>query len=224
MGRLSPFFFCLDGIDGTNPPYIIVRRINNVYDLKRIFTSPFQEREGFMKLILGSIISIVPVLNLLALGYLIRCIRSGWMGLTILPPWDNWAELLRDGCLALLILAAYLLIPISIGTLMLAIPAVGVVLASLLIFIMSILIPMAIASYAIYRNLKDAFGLINIFNQVSRVFSIYIISYSMAALGVIIGMALLLGIPYLGFIGGIFIFYCGVVFFNFIGFLYREAT
>jgi hypothetical protein len=195
-----------------------------MYDLKRIFASPFQEREGFMKLILGSIISIIPVLNLLALGYLIKCIRYGWMGLTILPAWDNWAELLRDGCLALLILTAYLLIPISIAILMLAIPAIGVVLASLLIFIMSILIPMAIANYAIYRNVKDAFYLINIFNQVSRIFGIYIVSYSMATLGVIIGIAILLGIPYLGVIGGIFIFYCGVVFFNFMGFLYREAT
>ncbi|MEA4926258.1 MAG: DUF4013 domain-containing protein [Syntrophomonadaceae bacterium] len=195
-----------------------------MYDLKRIFTSPFQEREGFIKMILGSIISIVPVLNLLSLGYLIRCIRYGWMGLSILPTWDNWAELLRDGCIALLILVAYLLFPLSIGLLILAVPAVGIILASLLIFIMSFLIPMAVANYAIYKNIKDAFRLIHIFNQVGRVFNIYIVSYSLVTLGVIIGMALLLGIPYLGFIGGLFIFYCGAVFFNFIGFLYREAT
>lgn len=195
-----------------------------MFDLKRVLLFPWREREGFMKIILGSIISIVPGLNLLSLGYLIRCMRNGWMGLFILPAWDNWAELLRDGCMAFLILAAYLLIPVSIGMLMLAIPVVGIILASLLIFIMSVLIPMAIANYAIYRNIKDAFILVNIFTQVGRVFSLYIVSYSMATLGVIVGMALLLGIPYLGFVGGIIVFYCGIVFFTFMGGLYREAN
>jgi len=194
-----------------------------VYDLKRILGSPFQDREWFMKMILGSIISIVPILNFLSLGYLIRCVQNGWRGTNNLPNWDNWAELFRDGCIAFLISIAYLVVPISVAFLMLAVPVVGMALASLIIFIMSVLIPMAIANYAIFKNIRDAFLLVNIFNQVGRVFGFYIIGYSVATLGAIIGIALLVGIPYLGFFGGIFLFYCGVVFFNFLGFLYREA-
>jgi hypothetical protein len=188
-----------------------------VNDLKQILGSPFEGREWIMKMILGSIICIIPVLNLLLLGYFIRCIQCGWRGIHGLPDWDNWADLCRDGCMVLLILLAYLVLPISLALLLLAIPVVGVVFASIIVFIMGFLIPMAIANYAMYKNMRDAFIFVNIFNQVARVFGFYIIAYVAVTLGVIIGTALLLGVPLVGFLGGVFIFYCGVVFFNFLG-------
>ncbi len=193
-------------------------------NLKQILGSPFKERQWIMKMILGSIISIVPILNLLSLGYFIRCIQYGWRGLHCLPEWDNGADLFRDGCMVLLILLAYLVLPISLALLILAIPVVGIAFASIIIFIMSFLIPMAIANYAVYKNLRDAFIFTNIFNQVGRVFGFYMVAYAAATLGVITGTALLVSMPFIGFLGGIFIFYCGSVFFNFLGYLCREAN
>ena len=195
-----------------------------MYDLKQILGSPFREREWFMKMILGSIISIVPVLNFLSLGYFIRCIQYGWRGMQGLPDWDNWADLFKEGCMVFLILLAYLVLPTLLAFMAIAIPVVGMAFASLIVFIMGVLIPMAIANFAIYKNLKDAFIFVNIFNQVGRVFGFYIIAYAAATLGIIIGTVLLVSMPFIGFFGGIFIFYCGVVFFNFLGYLCHEAN
>jgi len=194
-----------------------------VTDLKQLLGFPFKEREWFIKMIMGSVITLVPVVNFLSLGYFLRCVNYGWRGLRIIPDWSNWAELFRDGCIVFLIILAYLVFPISIAFLMLMVPIVGTAFASLTVFIMSLFIPMAIANYAVHKNMRDAFMLVDIFHQVGRVMSFYLIAYLTAALGVIIGAALLLGLPLLGFIGGIIIFYCGVVFFNLLGFLYHDA-
>lgn len=193
-------------------------------DLKQLLGFPFREREWFIKMILGSVISIVPILNFLSLGYFIKCIQNGWRGSQSLPDWDNWGELFRNGCMVFLILLAYLVLPISLAFLMAVVPVVGTAFASLIIFIMSFIIPMAIANYALHMNMKDAFALKEIFYRSGRVLSLYLTGYLAATLGVIIGTALLVGIPLLGFVGGIFIFYCGVVFFNFLGILYYQAN
>lgn len=193
-------------------------------DLKQLLGFPFREREWFVKMILGSIVSIVPILNFLCLGYFIRCIQNGWRGYLCLPDWDNWRELFRDGCMVFLILLAYLVLPISLAILMLALPVVGTAFASLIIFIMSIIVPMAIANYAVRQNMRDAFAFGEIFYRSGRVLNLYLTGYLAATLGFVIGIALLLGVPFLGFVGGILIFYSGVVFFNFLGFLYHEAN
>lgn len=194
-----------------------------MYDLKQLLGFPFKDRDWFMKIILGSIISIVPIINFLSLGYFIRCIRCGWKGLLVLPDWDDWGDLFREGCTAFLVLLIYLILPVLLAVLLLAVPVVGMILACLAAFIMCIFIPMAIANYAVHRDMREALLLVNIFQQVGRVLGLYIIGYITASLGLIIGTALLIGIPFFGFIGGLLIFYCGAIFFNYLGFLYREA-
>lgn len=194
-----------------------------MYDLKQLLGFPFKEKEWFLKMILGSVISIVPIINFLSLGYFIRCIRSGWKGMLELPEWEDWGELFRDGVMAFLVLFVYLILPVVLAVLLLAVPVVGTILACLTAFIMCIIIPMAIANYAVHRDIREAFLLTKILKQVGRVLGFYIIGYIAATLGLIIGMALLFGIPLIGFIGGLLIFYCGAIFFNFLGFLYREA-
>ena len=193
-------------------------------NLKQLLGFPFREREWFMKMIIGSVISIVPIVNFLSLGYFIRCIQNSWRGYQSMPDWDNWGELFRNGCMVFVILLAYLVLPISLGFLMLALPVVGTVFASLIIFIMSIIIPMAIANYAVHMNIRDAFAFTEIFYRSGRVLSVYLAGYLAVTLGLILGSVLLVGIPILGFVGGLLMFYCGVVFFNFMGILYREAN
>lgn len=193
-------------------------------DLKQLLGFPFREREWFLKLIIGSIIIIVPILNFLSLGYFMRCIQNGWRGYLCLPEWDDWGNMFKVGLAAFLILLAYLVLPISFALMMVALPVVGAAFASLIIFIMSIIIPMAIANYAVHLNVRDAFAFGEIFYRAGRVLSIYLAGYLAATLGLILGITLLAAIPSLGFIGGLLMFYIGVVFFNFMGILYREAN
>ena len=192
-------------------------------DLKQLLNQPFKDREWLVKMLLGSVITIVPVFNFLSLGYFLRCIEHSWRGHHYLPGWDNWPELFKDGCMAFIIALLYLAIPLALGYLVALIPAVGIALASIIIFIMGLIIPMAIANYAIRRIFKAAFCLGEIFYMVSQVFNLYVMGYLVATLSVILGLSLLLGLPLIGFIGGALIFYCGVVFAYFLGVLYREA-
>ena len=41
---------------------------------------PFQDREWLKKMVLGCIILIIPIVNILALGYFVECIRLGMQG------------------------------------------------------------------------------------------------------------------------------------------------
>jgi len=193
-------------------------------DLKQLLGFPFEDREWIMKMMLGSVITIVPVLNFLSLGYFIRCINVGWRGRRNLPNWDSWTELFRDGLFGFLIALTYLIVPILLGFLVGMVPVVGAALASIIIIIMGIIIPMAIANYAMRKNIRDAFALGEIIYKAGRVLNLYITAYLTTILIVTIGAALLIGLPIIGFIGAVLIFYCGVVFFNLLGFLYHQAT
>jgi len=194
-----------------------------VNDLRQLLSQPCKDRDWLVKMLLGSVITIVPVLNFLSLGYFVRCIHHSWKGHHSLPDWDCWPDLFKNGCLALIIALLYLAIPLALGYLVALIPAIGIILASIIIFIMSLIIPMAIAQFATSRRFKDAFFIGEILFIVSRVFNFYVIGYLTATLVTILGLSLLLAMPLISFVGGAIIFYCGVVFSIFLGHLYHEA-
>ena len=72
---------------------------------------PFQD---LRTLFLGSLISWVPILNFVSIGFFLECIRKTWEGNNSLPEWVNWHEKFVDGIKAYGVLfvysAAYLLI------------------------------------------------------------------------------------------------------------------
>ena len=73
-------------------------------DLYHYIRFPFNDREWFKKLGLGCIIILAPIINILALGYFVKCIKMGAQGRHLLPFWDDWEDLLRDGLMALVII------------------------------------------------------------------------------------------------------------------------
>ncbi|MDD4803015.1 MAG: DUF4013 domain-containing protein [Syntrophomonas sp.] len=192
--------------------------------MKQLFRFPFEDREWPVKILLGTVITIVPILNFLSLGYFVKCIKYGWHGRNQLPDWNNWSELFKEGATVFLISLAYLVIPLLLGGMIALLPGIGIGLAAIIIFIMALIIPMAIANYVLHRNIKDAFRVGEIIYLVSRVFSLYIMGYLTVTLAVILGVALLTGIPLIGFIGGVFIFYCGIVYSHFLGRILHQAT
>ncbi|MEA1962485.1 MAG: DUF4013 domain-containing protein [Bacillota bacterium] len=185
---------------------------------------PFEDKDWILKLLLGSLICIVPVLNILALGYFFKCAESGTRGHMFLPDWKNWGELLQDGLAVLLVLLFYTSIPLMAGFLISLIPIVGYVLSAILLIIIGTIIPMGVAAYAVRRDLRDAFNLPELWYLLCRVINEYMPAYFGALVMIVVGLSLLFALPFLGIIGGALIFYTGVVFSNYIGMLYNYAT
>lgn len=188
-------------------------------DWEQVFKFPLQDPDWLKKILIGCLISMVPVLNILSLGYFMECITRGAKGRSTLPEWDNWREHLQQGLMALLITACYGLIPFMV----LILPGIGVFLFAVVFIIIGIMVPMALANYAINQEFKSAVGIIEIFQQISRVTNYYITAYFAIILVLALGSSIFIGIPYLAFLGASLVFYCGIIYFFMVGQLYNEA-
>lgn len=193
-------------------------------DMKSVFSFPFKGYQWFLKLMAGSVIILLPLVNIMALGFFLRCINGGQRGRSQLPDWYEWREYIRDGCMLLLIVLIYALAAGSVALLLLAIPAVGTILATLLFIILVFWIPMAMANYAVRYELWDAFMIVDIARLIVRVAAVYAIVYLSALLVVILAGALLLAFPAMGILSGLIIFYIGVIYFFLLGSMHRHAV
>ncbi len=69
-----------------------------------------------LKLLIGGLLSFVPVLNLLAFGYLYRLtLKVRQTGRFELPNWEDWSGLFRDGIRFAIPWLAYWLVPVGGG-------------------------------------------------------------------------------------------------------------
>lgn len=192
-------------------------------DLYNYIKFPFKDREWFKKLGLGCIIFLAPIINILALGYFVKCIKIGAQGRRFLPYWDDWEELLRDGIIALVIILGYMLIPFLLIPLFFSVPILGVFMQSTVFLVVGLMIPMAIANYTVTDELQNAFKVDKIINQLSEVLNDYVIAYLMIVLITSVSIALIFAMPLLALFCAAINFYFGVLFANYIGQLFRNA-
>lgn len=67
----------------------------------------------WQKLLIGGLLSFIPVINLLAFGYLMRvCRECRRQGVVLLPEWTDWKGLFRNGLRFALVWLFYWLLPI----------------------------------------------------------------------------------------------------------------
>lgn len=184
---------------------------------------PFNDREWFKKLGIGSIILLAPILNIIAIGYFAQCIKIGAYGRRTLPYWQDFEGLLRDGLIALLILLAYIIPTLLLIPLFLAVPVIGIFMQSTIFLIVGLIVPIAIANYAMSDEIKDAFKIGKIIGQLSEILNEYIIIYLMMIIITSISIALIFALPLFAILAAILNFYCGVIFANFIGQLLRNT-
>ncbi|MCK5706488.1 MAG: DUF4013 domain-containing protein [Candidatus Aureabacteria bacterium] len=77
-------------------------------DIKKALTYPFSDEKWIVKLIIGGLISLVPVLNFLSFGYIMRILKETSEGKEPkLPEWGDWENLFKEGAFGFLILLAY---------------------------------------------------------------------------------------------------------------------
>jgi hypothetical protein len=186
--------------------------INNSWSIK----FPFSDSEWLFKIIIGCALTLVPLINIVVLGYFLECIRLGTKGRAILPQWSQWQKYGRDGLAVLLIAGGYLLIPLAAFLL-----GAKVTIVSILMGCLGLLIPAALAGYAVSGQLSRAFQMKDITAQMARVVNQYLISYIIQVLVTVVSVMILVNIPVLAFASAFLIFYAGIVYWNYVGWLFQ---
>jgi len=174
------------------------------------------------KILLGSILTVIPVLNIMVLGYYRQCIRNGLRSHYRLPEWVDWQRLMKKGAEMLAIIVVYLIIPFILMHILAVIPFFGTIISSLLLMICILMVPMAMVNYVAYGNFKDAFSLNEIIYVVKMCAEDYLLACLLYLLVISVSLLLLFTIPFIGIVGAILIFTSGLVFFYYIGCLYRQ--
>ena len=186
-------------------------------DLYHYIKLPFSDKDWVKKILLGCVISIVPVLNILCLCYFVECMKFGMAGCQRLPEWERWENFVREGIIAFFISLGYILIPLMLAFPLLHIPMVGGFLVSIIILAVAMIIPLAIGNYLKHHYPMDAINFKEIFYTMSRVASSYMPAYFIAVFSTVLGLIIILLFPYLSFLGVLLIFYFGMVFFHYTG-------
>ena len=142
--------------------------------LKRPFTD-------VKKLLIGLVLSIIPIINFIASGYQLKCSKSiikKGKNMYMLPEWTNWGNLFLVGLVSFFIsliyfIPALLLIFFFVGkdflTNLSSLTYESLGFMAIIIVVISIItlfvLPMALVKYSINEKFGDAFKFIEIFSK-----------------------------------------------------------
>jgi hypothetical protein len=128
---------------------------------------------GFwVKFLIGGLLSFVPILNIFAFGYLYRLsLRVRKSGQPVLPAWNNWPGLFRDGLRFAVVWLVYWLLPILLASLitwLMTFVYLGALTS--IFFLTTVLFSTVLFSSALYRynmrqDLKDLLDVSLIFRM-----------------------------------------------------------
>lgn len=129
---------------------------------EEVFIALIRQRGAGVKLLIGGLLSFVPIVNLLAFGYLYRFVqRIRRTGDVILPEWSDWRGLFFDGLRFGIVWVAYWLLPVMVASMVasmlsgLGIGALAYLIFSLTFLIAPILFASALYRYLMRSDLKD---------------------------------------------------------------------
>ena len=109
--------------------------------------------KNWVKLIILGIILIIPIVNLIGLGYYLRIIKSTLAGLDELPDFERVGELFINGIKILIVCIIYAIVPLIFYALSFAFPgSVFFIIATIFVIIISIFAYMGIANMAYYNS------------------------------------------------------------------------
>ncbi|MCZ6674862.1 MAG: DUF4013 domain-containing protein [Verrucomicrobia bacterium] len=133
--------------------------------IEQVWGKVFNAAGAWPKILIGTCLSLIPIVNFFALGYLYRTtalVKSG--APFMFPEWDRWKDLFTDGLKFLVLMLVWIAIPMLIGQFISMI--VGVVSHELgrIPFMASIPIGIQLFSASLYRyqnfeSFKDAMDL-----------------------------------------------------------------
>lgn len=194
--------------------------------------SPTLDEDWLKKVVIGGLLSFIPVLNLVVSGYVLRKLRMAAMGEPNLPEWKGWGELFVGGLKLLVVVFVYLLVPILFIVLsaigfeasdhpargMLALS--GIFVASVLMVVFALFLPMAAARLAMTDSIGEALRFGDIYHRVRMVLGDYLLAYAVLVIVYMVLMALS-QIPFAGVVLSVFaLFYVYLAFSSIFGRLY----
>ncbi len=179
-----------------------------------------QDTDAVFKLLLGSILLLVPGLNLAVMGYGQRCLFNSLRDRHRLPAWHNCRELIRTGALAVGIAAAYLFLPLLISFILHPLWGVGKLLAWFLAGLITLFIPLAWANWQYCNEWQAAFMLREIWEHFCCCVMPYFLLAAAMVAAIALGIVLLFSLPLAGILGAVLIFTVGVLFFFQLGQIY----
>lgn len=205
-------------------------------DIMEEIKFPSKDAEWLLKVLIGGIIAIIPIVNLIASGYLLKVMKGAMDGKPGMPKWDDWENLFMNGLMAAIIVLIYMIIPIlillvSAGSIVAAVltgntemilgaiagAMGGVLIGLLLALIIGFLIPMALSMYSRENSFGAALRVGEVISRIKTVFQDYLIVY-IVVIALLFILGVLRGIPVLGILIFVFgSFYTGAVAYNMFG-------
>lgn len=191
---------------------------------------------GFLKLLIGSLLAAIPLVNFFTEGYRYQAFKGGADGRMEMPEWKDWNDLFVKGLLYSLVWLIYFLPPLFVVFIIIAAamapagPGAGV-LPVFLIFVLlfmflasAFFLPMGWARFAATGRFGSIFELGTIVALIKNVAARYtIVLLLLAAMWIVLGLILL--IPMLGILITVLgAFYIKVVFALLFGELYRLSS
>jgi len=207
----------------------------------RALAMPFAPR-GLGRLLVGAVLGVIPLVNLLSLGYAAEVMERGVRGQSELPSWSEPGAKLARGLGWVLVILAYLAFPLLIttfsglwGTVAATTSASGLnpfalaglggslLWAVVLAMTLGFLLPMALAHYVATGDIAAAFRVGTLVRYIARSFASYF-GACVFALLLLFALSLLAQLPSVGLplaaLGG---FYSAVLLASVFGGVYHRA-
>lgn len=127
---------------------------------EEVFNRLIKLPEFWVKLLIGGLLSFVPIVNIFAFGYLYRLSRAvRKSGQPVLPEWGDWQGLFMDGLRFAVVWLAYWLLPVLLAAVISGVMAL-IYLGALanVFFLTVVLLSTILFSSALYRyNMRKDF-------------------------------------------------------------------
>jgi hypothetical protein len=198
------------------------------------FKRPFLD---IKKLVIGILLSIIPIVNFLAIGYYINAAKSVIKSKPSfkLPEWENWTDLFVKGLLSIVINIVYSIPALialfasfrNIATMTMlggpnvlsALTSPSFLIGGILLLIAAYLTPLAVIHYINTNNFKKAFDFRYVLNKTLN--TTYLAAWLVGTVYSVVLVMILGLIPYIGSMLGSFI--AGVTIFTLLGQAYYKV-
>ncbi len=208
-------------------------------DIESAVKFPTEDENWVVKVLIGGIISLIPIVDLLATGFCLKVMKETINRTPKMPEWGDWGELFVKGLIGAIISFIYLLIPVIVIAAMTggAVFSMGMrsgmpfpmmisamVIGGLLAVLFGFFVPMALAMYVSDGSMSDAFRIKEVVSRIKSVLGEYITAYIVIILLSVL-LLLISGIPIIGWLIATFgSFYVGVVAAHMFGEVYTSSV
>ena len=167
-------------------------------DISRSFTYMFEDESWIMKIVIGGILLVIPIVNFMVLGYMLEALKRSADGVDIpLPEWDDFGGKFMKG-LFLFVIGLVYTIPIwlvacvlagltmiagdsdTLGSLVALLSTCAMCLYLVWIIVVWLVMPAAWTRYAVTGEFMSAFQFGELFSYISSNVANYIVGIILA--------------------------------------------